>query len=70
LVLAAFERTRGNYQVLYKPARPGEQRHAEADIAKARMVLRWQPRVTFDEGMIKTVRWAAQEGDGVGVQGR
>ena len=68
LVLAAFDRTRAKYQVLYKPGRPGEQRHAEADTTKARTILGWQPRVTFDQGMIDTFRWAAREAIGVGVQ--
>src|SRR5260370_315973 len=68
LVYAAFDRTRAKYQVIYKPGRPGEQRHAEADITKARTILGWQPRVTFDQGMIDTLRWAAREAIGVGVQ--
>jgi UDP-glucose 4-epimerase len=68
LVLAAFDRTRAKYQVLYKPGRPGEQRHAEADTTKARTILGWQPRVTFDQGMTDTIRWAAREAVGVGVQ--
>ncbi len=69
-VLAAFERVRANYQVNYRPARPGEQRHAEADITKARTILRWRPRKTFDRGMVETVRWALQESVGAGVQAR
>ncbi len=69
-VLAAFERMRANYQVNYRPARPGEQRHAEADITKARTILRWRPRKTFDRGMVETVRWALQESVGAGVQAR
>jgi UDP-glucose 4-epimerase len=70
LVLAAFDRTRSTYKVVYKPARPGEQRHAEADTMKARTVLGWKPRVTFDQGMVNTVRWAARESVGAGVQMR
>jgi UDP-glucose 4-epimerase len=61
---------RANYQVNYRPARPGEQRHAEADITKARTILRWRPRKTFDRGMVETVRWALQESVGAGVQSR
>jgi len=68
LVLAAFDRTRAEYQIRYQPARPGEQRHAEADITRARKILGWQPRVTFDQGMIDTIRWASREMAAVGVQ--
>jgi len=69
-VLAAFERVRANYRVNYRPSRPGEQRHTEADITKARTILRWRPRTTFDRGMVETVRWALQESVGAGVQAR
>lgn len=68
LVLAAFDRTRAEYLIRYQPARPGEQRHAEADITRARKILGWQPRVTFDQGMIDTIRWASREMAAVGVQ--
>jgi UDP-glucose 4-epimerase len=67
-VLAAFDRTRSEYEVIYKPARPGEQRHAEADTTKARSVLGWTPRVTFGQGMVNTIRWAARESVAAGVQ--
>jgi UDP-glucose 4-epimerase len=57
-VLTAFDRTRGNDTVIYAPGRPGEQRHVEADIARARTTLGWEPRVAFDVGLTETVRWA------------
>ncbi len=59
-VLAAFDLTRADYAVVYAPRRPGEQRQVEADITRARAVFGWQPRVTFDEGIAETVRWASQ----------
>jgi UDP-glucose 4-epimerase len=67
-VLTAFGRTRADYEVLYKPARPGEQRHAEADTRKAKRLLGWKPQVTFDQGMIDTLRWAVQEPLGAGAR--
>ena len=70
LVLAAFDRTRRNYEVVYKPSRPGEQRDAEADITKARAILGWKPQVTFDHGLVNTIRWAARDSVGAGVQVR
>ncbi len=59
LVLAAFDRTRTDGTVRYEPARPGEQRHVEADITRAREVLGWEARVGFEEGLAETARWAA-----------
>lgn len=58
-VLAAFGRTRDDYTVQYAPGRPGEQRQVEADISRARAILRWQPGVTFDVGLKQTLVWAA-----------
>ncbi len=58
-VLAACGRTRANCPVHYRPARPGEQRHVEADITLARSVLGWEPLTSFDEGLSATAKWAA-----------
>jgi len=57
--LTAFERGRNNHSVQYAPARPGEQRHVEADITRARKLLGWEPRVSFAAGLAETVCWAA-----------
>ena len=59
-VLAAFGRTRRTHPVEYRPPRPGEQRHVEADIARARFALNWSPRTSFAEGLAKTALWARQ----------
>lgn len=59
--LAAFERNRGGWPVVYAPARPGEQRHVEADIQRTRRALGWEPRTSFQAGLAETVRWAAEE---------
>lgn len=43
--------------IVYKTARPGDvQRHC-ADITLAKQLLGWQPKVTFEEGIKKTVEW-------------
>jgi len=47
-----------DYPIVHKPTRPGELRNVEADISRARSVLGWQPRVTFEHGLAETVRWA------------
>ena len=53
--------TRADYPVTYAPARSGEQRHVEADNTSARRALGWEPRVSFEEGLAETVRWATAE---------
>ncbi len=39
--------------VVYIPKRPGEPDCTHADISKARRILRWEPRVTIEEGVAK-----------------
>jgi UDP-glucose 4-epimerase len=57
--LVAYGKHADGYPIIHAPARPGEQRHVEADIRRARAVLGWQPRVAFDAGLAETLRWAA-----------
>ena len=59
-VLAAFGGNRKEYPVKYAPPRSGEQLHVQADIARARGVLGWEPRVSFEAGLAETVRWARE----------
>lgn len=42
---------------VYKPARPGELFRSFLDAGKARRVLGWQPRVSFSEGLLKTIEY-------------
>ncbi len=37
--------------------RPGDVRHSRADISKARQMLGFDPRVSFEEGLGKTLDW-------------
>lgn len=37
--------------------RPGDIRHSLADISKARKMLKYEPLVSLDEGVEKTIRW-------------
>jgi UDP-glucose 4-epimerase len=70
-VLSAFRRSRADYDVVYRDARPGEQRHVEADIRRTRDLLGWQPRVDFAHGLRETVTWAVGQVAGLeGVSGR
>lgn len=60
VILAAFDRSRANYPVRYAPLRPGDQRHMVADITNASRILGWQPKVAFEKGMERTIRWAVE----------
>lgn len=40
--------------------RPGDIRHSQADIARARRWLGWAPRVGLEEGLRRTVEWFAK----------
>jgi UDP-glucose 4-epimerase len=60
-VVAAFGHKPGGYEVRHAPGRPGEQRTVQADISRARSVLGWEPRTSFERGLAETVRWARQE---------
>ncbi|SRR5712692_11220201 len=69
-VLAAFDRTRADDTIVYAPARPGEQRHVEADITRARANLGREPRVSFDAGLAETVHWATGADVGLTMEAR
>lgn len=47
-------------KVRHLPARPGEVRHSQADIRKAKKYLRTVPRVSFEEGLKQTAQWYCQ----------
>lgn len=44
---------------VHVPGRPGEVRDSQADAGKARRVLGWEPKVSFREGLERTVRASA-----------
>lgn len=52
------------YPVNHAPERPGDQRHAQADVALAKKVLDWEPTVDFPEGLKRTVAWAKDNAGG------
>jgi len=58
-VAAAFGQP--DYEIRHMPGRAGEQRAVQADIRKAKEVLGWQPKISFDMGLKKTVEWAKSE---------
>lgn len=42
---------------LFEPARPGDVKHSLADISRARKSLFFEPKVSFAEGLSRTVEW-------------
>jgi len=46
-----------NVEPIYQPARAGDVRDSQADIAKAQKMLGYQPTVSFEDGLRETVKW-------------
>lgn len=46
----------------HTPPKTGDDRFRYADVSKARHLLKWQPAISFDEGLKKTVDWFKQKG--------
>jgi nucleoside-diphosphate-sugar epimerase len=42
---------------IYEPDRAGDVRDSQADITKARRILKYEPIVSFEEGLRRTVEW-------------
>jgi len=47
---------------IFKPARPREVRFAHCSATKSRTLLGYEPKVTLEEGIHKTVAWIQQRG--------
>lgn len=45
---------------VYQSQRPGDIKHSLADIKKAKRLLNYEPSVSFEKGLKKTVRWYEQ----------
>ena len=57
-VVAAIQRLVGReVPITHGPARPGEQREALADTAKARRELGWAPTTSLEEGLAAQIAW-------------
>lgn len=41
----------------YAPPRPGDVRRSQADVSKAKRVLGYDPKVSFEEGLRRTIEW-------------
>lgn len=45
---------------IFEPARAGDVRDSQADSERARTQLNWEPRVTLDEGLQRTIAWFSE----------
>ena len=48
-------------QPIYKEARAGDVKHSQADITKAKSLLGYQPTVSLEEGLRRTLEWCRGE---------
>jgi nucleoside-diphosphate-sugar epimerase len=49
--------TGAKLETKYEPAREGDIRDSQADITQARELLKYEPAVTFEEGLSRTLEW-------------
>jgi len=47
-------------EAIYEAARPGEVQRIYLDASRAKQVLGWQPRMSFRDGLKRTVEWTRQ----------
>lgn len=47
-------------QILYQ-ARKKEMRHCYADIKKAKKILKWEPKIKFQAGLLDVIKWGESE---------
>ena len=57
LVAALRDTTGRPFEPIFEPARAGDILHSRADIGRARAVLGYEPLVSFEEGLERTVDW-------------
>jgi UDP-glucuronate 4-epimerase len=61
-VIASIERLTGQRaRIERRPARPGDQLHTRANIARAREELGYEPTTPLDEGLRRQVEWHKEE---------
>jgi nucleoside-diphosphate-sugar epimerase len=57
-LLASLNRIAGtSLEAVYQDERAGDVRHSQADISKARRILGYEPIVSFEDGLKKTLAW-------------
>lgn len=49
--------TSSKIKAIYLPKRAGDVRKTHADISKVKKLLGWSPKISFEEGLKKTIEW-------------
>jgi UDP-N-acetylglucosamine/UDP-N-acetyl-alpha-D-glucosaminouronate 4-epimerase len=57
----------GEVEPTYVAPRAGDVRDSQADISKAKRLLGYEPFVSFEEGLRRTINWYKLAGTGVGA---
>lgn len=57
LVEEIIEITDSKSQVVHTEPRKGDMRHTWADISKAEKELKWEPKITLEEGLKRYIKW-------------
>jgi UDP-glucuronate decarboxylase len=52
-----IELTNSSSNVIYKPLPQDDPRQRQPDISKAKEILKWQPKVELEEGLLKTINY-------------
>jgi len=52
--------TRSKSNVIYKPLPEDDPKVRQPDIARARKLLKWRPRIDLEQGLKETVKWFAE----------
>ncbi|MFP4465780.1 MAG: SDR family NAD(P)-dependent oxidoreductase [Candidatus Goldiibacteriota bacterium] len=60
MILKGFGKNPAKYRINHKPARPGDQRHMQADISPVKRALKWKPKVSFENGLNDVIKWAEE----------
>lgn len=61
LIRAIEERIEVKADVEYRKAHPADIKNSWADVGKAKRILGWEPRVSFDEGLDSALAWYQSE---------
>jgi UDP-glucose 4-epimerase len=61
LVMVLRRAARREFNVEYAPPRPGEVQRIALDVALAKRVLGWSPKVNFEDGIRRTWKWISEK---------
>ncbi len=48
-------------KIVYLPLSPDDPKQRRPDLSKAKKLLKWSPKVSFQDGLMRTIAWFKQE---------